>query len=71
MYIVTKYLDADNVLKQVYKVLGYIVSLAECTPANLGTCSEWSRTVDSAKEDRIYLCKYLRGNSLFSAPYGT
>jgi hypothetical protein len=62
--IINKYPDAD-------KVLGDIVSLAGCTPSNIGTCSEWSRIVDSAKESRIGLCKCLKGKSLFSALYGT
>jgi hypothetical protein len=69
--IVTKCPDADKVLREVYKVMGDIVSLAGCTPANIGTCSEWSRIVDSAKESRIGLCKCLKGKSLFSALYGT
>jgi hypothetical protein len=43
--IITKYPDADKVLRDVYKVLGDIVSLASCTPANIGTCREWTRIV--------------------------
>jgi hypothetical protein len=69
--IVTKYPDADKVLKEVYKSLGITVSLAGCTPANIGTCTEWSSVVDSAKESRIGLRKCLKGKSLFSALYGT
>jgi hypothetical protein len=63
--IVNKYPDADKVLREVYKVLGDIVSLAECTPSNIGTCSEWSRIVDSAMESRIGLCKCLKGKNPF------
>jgi hypothetical protein len=69
--IISKYPDADEVLREVYKVLGDIVSLAGCTPANIGTCTEWSRIVDSAKESRIGLCKCLKGKNLFSALYDT
>jgi hypothetical protein len=69
--IINKYPDADKVLREVYKVLGDIVSLAGCTPSNIGTCSEWSRTVDSAKESRIGLCNCLKGKRIFSALYGT
>jgi hypothetical protein len=47
---ISKYPDAERVLRDVYKILGGIVSLAGFTPANIGTCSEWSRIVDSAKE---------------------
>jgi hypothetical protein len=69
--IISKYPDAGKVLRDVYKVLGDIVSLAGCTPANIGTCSEWTRIVDSAKESRIGLCKCLKRKNLFSALYGT
>jgi chaperonin cofactor prefoldin len=35
--IISKHPDADKVLREVYKVLGDTVSLAGCTPANIGT----------------------------------
>jgi hypothetical protein len=68
--IVAKYPEANIVLKQVYKVLGDIVSLARCSPASVGTGTQWSSVVDSAKLDRVNLCQCLKGKSLFSALYG-
>jgi hypothetical protein len=38
--MVAKYPDAANVLQQVYKVLGDLVSLAGCTPASVGESEE-------------------------------
>jgi hypothetical protein len=69
--IVAKYPDADDVLQQVYKVLGDLVSLAGCTPARVGESEKWVRSVDTAKNDKAGFAKILKGKSLYSAVYGT
>jgi hypothetical protein len=50
--IVAQYPDADDVLQQVYSVLGDLVSLAGCTPVSVGGSEKWIRTVDTAKSDK-------------------
>jgi hypothetical protein len=69
--IIAKYSDADSVLQQVYKVLGYILRLACCTSTSDGESEMWIRAVDTANNDKISLTKILRGKSLYSALYGT
>jgi hypothetical protein len=69
--IVAQYPDADDVLQQVYRVLGDLVSLAGCTPKSVGESDVWVRTVDAAKRDKLSLSKILKGKSFYSAVYGT
>jgi hypothetical protein len=63
--------DAEGSVKQVAKVLGDIVSLAGCTPANVGESKAWAGVVERAIQDRITFCKHLKGKQLFNAVYGT
>jgi hypothetical protein len=63
--------DEEGSVKQVAKVLGDIVSLAGCTPANVGESKAWAGVVESAIQDRITFCKHLKGKQLFNALYGT
>jgi hypothetical protein len=65
--IVNKYPEADCALKQVYKVLGDIVSLSGCTPSSVGESESWRLITENAKQDRLNLCKVLHGKCLFSA----
>jgi hypothetical protein len=69
--IVNKYPEADCALKEVYKVLGDIVSLSGCTPSSVGESESWRLTTENAKQDRLNLCKVLHGKCLFSALVGT
>jgi hypothetical protein len=69
--IVAKYPDAAPVMEKVHKVLCDIVSVAGCTPANVGRGDEWKSIVESAEQDRRQLCDSLKGNLMFSALYGT
>jgi hypothetical protein len=68
--IIAKHPDSDGVLQQVYKVLGDLVSLAGCTPTNVGESEQWVHTVNAAITDKISLSKILKGKSLYSALYG-
>jgi hypothetical protein len=58
-------------MQQVYDVLGDIVSLAGCTPSNVGESEVWKAIVDHAEQDKQNLRKVLQGEGLFSALYGT
>jgi hypothetical protein len=69
--IVAQYPDADDVLQQVYRVLGDLVSLAGCTPTNVGESEQWVHTVNAAIADKVSLAKIMKGKSLYSALYGT
>jgi hypothetical protein len=69
--IVAKYPDAAPIMEKVHKVLCDIVSIAGCTPANVGRGKEWESIVESAEQDRRQLCDSLKGKLLFSALYGT
>jgi hypothetical protein len=69
--IVAKYPDAAPVMGKVHKVLCDIVSIAGCTPTNVGRGAEWKHIVESAEQDRSQLCDSLKGKLLFSALYGT
>jgi hypothetical protein len=69
--IVNKNPEADCALKQVYKVLGDIVSLSGCTPSSVGESESWRSITGNAKQNRLNLCKVLHGKFLFSAPVGT
>jgi hypothetical protein len=55
--IVAQYLHADDVLQQVYRVLGDLVSLAGCTPVSVGGSEKWIRIVDTARSDKDSLQK--------------
>jgi hypothetical protein len=68
---VSKYPEAENVMQQVYDVLGDIVSLAGCTPSNVGESEAWKAIVNHAEQDKQNLCKVLQGKRLFSSLYGT
>jgi hypothetical protein len=52
-------------------VLGDLVSLAGCTPTNVGESEQWVHTVNAAIADKVNLAKILKGKSLYSALYGT
>jgi hypothetical protein len=69
--IVNKYPEADCALKQVYEVLGDIVSLSGCTPSSVGESESWRLITENVKQDRLNLCKVLHGKCLFSALVGT
>jgi hypothetical protein len=69
--IVGKYPESEDVMQQVYDVLGDIVSLAGCTPSHVGESEAWKAIVDHAEQDKQNLCKVLQGKRLFSALYGT
>jgi hypothetical protein len=67
--IVTKYPDAEESIKQVGRVFSDIVSLAGCTPSEVGDSMKWQGIV-SATTDRLSYCKSLKGKQLFRALYG-
>jgi hypothetical protein len=69
--IVRKYPEAENVMQQLYDVLGDIVSLAGCTPSSVGGSEAWKTIIDHAEQDKQNLCKVLQRKRLFSALYGT
>jgi hypothetical protein len=69
--IIAEHPDAAQVMEQVHKVLGDIVCLAGCAPANVGMGDQWAAVVKSAEQDRRQLCNTLKGKLLFSALYGT
>jgi hypothetical protein len=56
--IVTQYPDADDVLQQVYRVLGDLVSLAGCTPISVGESEKWTRTMTPLKAIETVWKKY-------------
>jgi hypothetical protein len=68
--IVTQYPDAEDAIKQVGKVLSDIVSLAGCTPSEVGESMKWQDIVSATTEDRLSYCKPLKGKQLFKALYG-
>jgi hypothetical protein len=68
--IVIKYRDAEEAIKQVGKVLSDIVSLAGCTPSEIGESLKWQSIVSATTEDRLSYCKSLKGKQLFKAVYG-
>jgi hypothetical protein len=68
--IVTKYPDAEESIKQVGRVLSDIVSLAGCTPSEVGDSMKWQGIVSATTEDRLSYCKSLKGKQLFRALYG-
>lgn len=52
-----------------HSVLNNIVSLAGCTPKEIGESEDWTRIVRRAKTGRISLCRVLDGKSLFGTLY--
>ena len=62
--------EAKDVIQRVLKTLSDIVSLASCTPKEVGHSDEWAQIADTAQEDRANLCQILKGKRLFSALYG-
>jgi hypothetical protein len=68
--IMKLYPDAADTIGQVYKVLGDIVALADCTPVSIGESEAWSHIVKGTKVDGTEFCKVLSGKQLFSALYG-
>lgn len=57
--IFTKYADEDHDIKPAHRLLGDVLGLAGCTPADVGESKDWVGIVRGAKQDRIHLCKAL------------
>jgi hypothetical protein len=58
------------VLKQIFEVLGDIVSLARNTPDSVGDGVEWKQVICNIIEDKNHLCSLLQGKRLYCALYG-
>jgi hypothetical protein len=68
--IVARHPEADSVLKQTFRVLGDIVSLARNTPDSVGDGEEWKQVICNIIEDKTHLCSLLQGKRLYCALYG-
>jgi hypothetical protein len=64
---VHEHTDTREMTEQVFKVLREIFSPVGCTPRSVGCSEVWAGTVDGTTQDRVNLCKALKGKSLFSA----
>jgi hypothetical protein len=56
--------DADEQLKQLFKVLCDIEDLAGYTLASVGDSDQWSSIVNTAEENRQNFCKALGGKTV-------
>jgi hypothetical protein len=63
--------DAEEQLRQLYKILCDIEDVAGYTPASVGESEQWSSIVSTVEENRANFCKALSGKTLCSALYGT
>jgi hypothetical protein len=70
-FIVDEYPDAPPAMELLSKVLCDIEDLAGFTPPPVDQSQEWAAIVSSAEESCGNYCKSLRGQTLFSALYGT
>jgi hypothetical protein len=68
--IIKKYPDTAIVIKQVTNILSDLVSLAGCTPVQVGESDAWKKVVENAKQDRLNFCQILKGKRLFLALCG-
>jgi hypothetical protein len=56
--------DAEEQLRQLYKILCDIEDVAGRTPAAVGESEWWSSTVSTMEENRANFCKALSGKTL-------
>jgi hypothetical protein len=69
--LVGQHPDAEEQLKQLYKILCDIEDVAAYTPASVGESEQWSSIVNTVEENRANFCKALSWKTLYSALYGT
>jgi hypothetical protein len=69
--IIKIYPDTAVVIKQVTNILSDLVSLAGCTPVQVGGSDAWKKVVENAKQDRLNFCQILKGKRFFLALCGT
>jgi hypothetical protein len=69
--LVGQHPDAEELLRQLYKILCNIEDVAGYTPASVGESEQWSSIVITVEENRVNFCKALSGKKLYSALYGT
>jgi hypothetical protein len=63
--------DAEEQLRQLYKILCDIEDVAGYTPASVGESEQSASNVSTMEEIRANFCKALSGKTLYSALYGT
>jgi hypothetical protein len=63
--------DAEEQLRQLYKILRDIEDVARRTPAAVGESERWSFNVSTMEENRANICKALSGKTLYSVLYGS
>jgi hypothetical protein len=62
--------DAEQQLRQLFKVLCDIEDVAGYTPASVGESEQWSSIVSTVEENCANFCKALSGKTLYRALYG-
>jgi hypothetical protein len=65
--ITNKHPEAASIVQQVRRVLSDTEILAACTPAEVGTSSEWTSIVNSVEKRSTFIKVYM--GSCFLAPF--
>jgi hypothetical protein len=69
--LVEQYLEVEDQLRQLFKVLCDIEDVAGYIPTLVGESQKWADIVSTVEENRSNYCKALSGKTLYSALYGT
>jgi hypothetical protein len=70
MNLIDQHPDAEEQLRQLYKVLCDIEDVAGYTPS-VGKSQEWASIVSMVEKNRASYCEALCGKPLYSALYGS
>jgi hypothetical protein len=68
---IQKYPDMAVVIKQTSNIVRGKVSLAGCTPVQVGEINTCRKVMENIKQDRLHFCKFLKGKHSFTVLYGT
>jgi hypothetical protein len=63
--------DAEEQLRQLFKVLSDIEDVAGYSQKSIGESQEWANIVSTIEDNRASYCKALSGKPLYSALYGS
>jgi hypothetical protein len=69
--LVGQHPDAEEQLRQLFKVLCDFEDVAWYTPVSVGENHEWTSTVSTVEENHANYCKAISWKTLCSALYGT
>jgi hypothetical protein len=69
--LVGQHPDAEEQLRQLFKVLSDIEDVAGHTATSVGESQEWRSIVSTVEETRANYCKALPGKTFYSTLYGT